>query len=68
MTFQAIEGLQEVGEIIEPSVGVSFLFSDKTALNFSVGYEIQQLGNINFFVPGSGDVSKAVSVNMGMSF
>jgi hypothetical protein len=70
-TFDATNNFKGVGFLLNPTVGVSFMISDKSAFNVGIGYEMQKMrffyfsgNNFNVFTDNSG----AVSINVGLSF
>ncbi len=70
-TFNATNNFEGVGFLLNPTVGVSFKVSDKSAMNVGLGYEIQKM---DFYYGGyygyylSSKNSGAISINVGISF
>lgn len=69
-SFNATSGFEGVGFLLEPSVGVSFKVSDKSAMNVGLGYEMQKMDFYydygNYY--SSSENSGAISINVGISF
>ena len=71
-SFDATNGFEGVGFLLNPTVGVSFMVSDKSAINVGLGYEMQRT---EFLFYNYGSVfysdsknSGAISINVGISF
>lgn len=70
-SFDATNGFEGVGFLLNPTVGVSFKVSDKSAMNVGLGYEMQKM---DFYYGGyygyysSSENSGAISINVGISF
>jgi hypothetical protein len=70
-SFDATNDFEGVGFLLNPTVGVSFKVSDKSAMNVGLGYEMQK---IDFYYGGyygdysSSENSGAISINVGISF
>lgn len=70
-SFDATNGFEGVGFLLNPTVGVSFMVSDKSAMNVGLGYEMQKMdfyynGYYGYYL-GSKN-SGAISINVGLSF
>lgn len=70
-SFDATNDFKGVGFLLNPTVGVSFKFSDKSAINIGIGYEMQKIdfiydGYFGYF--SSSENSGAISINVGISF
>ena len=70
-SFDATNDFEGVGFLLNPTVGVSFKVSDKSALNIGLGYEMQKMdfyyGGYEAYSLGS-ENSGAISINVGISF
>jgi len=70
-SFDATNDFEGVGFLLNPTVGVSFKVSDKSAINVGLGYEMQKM---DFYYGGyyvynsSSENSGAISINVGISF
>lgn len=68
-SFDATNDFEGVGFLLNPTVGVSFKVSDKSAMNVGLGYEMQRM---KFYDYWYGDTynknSGAISINVGISF
>ncbi len=70
-SFDATNDFEGVGFLLNPTVGVSFKVSDKSAMNVGLGYEMQKM---DFYYAGyydyysSSENSGAISINVGISF
>lgn len=70
-SFNATNDFEGVGFLLNPTVGVSFKVSDKSAMNVGLGYEMQKM---DFYYVGyydyysSSENSGAISINVGISF
>lgn len=67
-SFDATNRFEDVGFLLNPTVGVSFMVSEKSAMNVGIGYEMQRM---KFYAWGWGGFtgkSSAISVNVGLSF
>ncbi len=70
-SFDATNDFEGVGFLLNPTVGVSFKVSDKSAMNVGLGYEMQKM---DFYYGGyydyysSSENSGAISINVGISF
>lgn len=71
-SFDASNSFDGVGFLLNPSVGISLKISGKSALNFGVGYEMQ---NMDYYIydyysgwKESTENSGAISINIGYSF
>lgn len=70
-SFDATNDFKGVGFLLNPTVGVSFKVSDKSAINVGIGYEMQKIDFIydGYFGYFSGsENSGAISINIGISF
>jgi hypothetical protein len=75
-SFDATNGFEGVGFLLNPTVGVSFKVSDKSAMNVGLGYEMQKMDfyYYDFYYGGyydyysSSENSGAISINVGISF
>lgn len=70
-SFDATNDFKGVGFLLNPTVGVSFKVSDKSAINVGIGYEMQKIdfiydGYFGYF--SSSENSGAISINIGISF
>ena len=71
-SFDATNDFEGVGFLLNPTVGVSFKVSDKSAMNVGLGYEMQKMDF--FYYDGyygyysSSENSGAISINVGISF
>jgi len=70
-SFDATNDFEGVGFLLNPTVGVSFKVSDKSAMNVGLGYEMQKMDFFYYdyyyydeFTENSG----AISINVGISF
>lgn len=70
-SFDATNDFEGVGFLLNPTVGVSFKVSDKSAMNVGLGYEMQKMKFFYYdyyyydeFTENSG----AISINVGISF
>jgi len=70
-SFDATNGFEGVGFLLNPTVGVGFKVSEKSAMNVGLGYEMQKM---DFYYGGyygyysSSENSGAISINVGISF
>lgn len=68
-SFDATNSFEGVGFLLNPTVGVSFMVSEKSAMNVGIGYEMQRM---KFYSWNWGDPftenSGAISINVGISF
>lgn len=75
-SFDATNDFEGVGFLLNPTVGVSFKVSDKSAMNVGLGYEMQKMDfyYYDFYYGGdydyysSSENSGAISINVGISF
>lgn len=71
-SFDATNDFEGVGFLLNPTVGVSFKVSDKSAMNVGLGYEMQKMdfyyydGYYGYY--SSSENSGAISINVGISF
>jgi hypothetical protein len=63
-SFNATNEFKGFGFLVNPTLGVSFKVSDKAALNFGVGYDLQKLK----FYEYEDNSLDAISINIGISF
>ena len=70
-SFDATNSFEGVGFLLNPTVGVSFMVSEKSAMNVGIGYEMQRMKFFYYdwyyndeFTENSG----AISINVGISF
>lgn len=71
-SFDATNSFEGVGLMLNPTIGVSFKVSDKSAMNVGLGYEMQKMDFYLFdgsslFSAGKQN-SGAISINIGFSF
>lgn len=72
-SFNATNGFEGVGFLLNPTAGVSFKVSDKSAINVGLGYEMQKMKMdyydryYGYYYSSSGN-SGAISINVGISF
>lgn len=70
-SFDATDGFNSIGFLLNPTVGVSFKVSDKSALNVGIGYEMQKMdayyGNYDGMYIST-ENSGAISIDVGISF
>src|SRR5690554_3163968 len=72
-SFDATSDFLGEGLLLSPTVGVDFKISDKSTMNFGVGYELQKL-NFYYYAGSyfgyltSVETSGAISFNVGISF
>ncbi len=70
-SFDATNSFEGVGFLLNPTIGVSFKVSEKSAINVGLGYEMQRM---KFFYydwysyDESTENSGAISINVGISF
>ncbi|MDY4789135.1 MAG: hypothetical protein SO179_01015 [Bacteroidales bacterium] len=70
-SFDATNDFEGVGFLLNPTVGVSFKVSDKSAMNVGLGYEMQKMDFYYYYYDGyysSSENSGAISINVGISF
>ena len=77
-SFDATNSFKDVGFLLNPTVGVSFMISEKSAMNIGLGYEIQKMTFYEFWDGAAigtainyatySDNSGAISINVGISF
>lgn len=65
-SFDATNDFEGVGFLLNPTVGVSFKVSDKSAMNVGLGYEMQKMDFYYYY--SSSENSGAISINVGISF
>jgi len=70
-SFDATEGLEGLGFMLNPAIGVSFKVSDNNAMNIGLSYEMQKMdfyysGYHNYYT--SSENSGAISIDVGISF
>lgn len=70
-SFDATNSFKGVGFLLNPTIGVSFKVSEKSAMNVGLGYEMQRMKFLYYglysyyeFTENSG----AISINVGISF
>lgn len=66
-SFNASNDFEGVGLLLNPSIGVSFKVSDKSAMNISIGYEIQKM-TYQILTFSSTINESAIGINVGISF
>lgn len=66
-SFDATNDFEGVGFLLNPTVGVSFKVSDKSAMNVGLGYEMQKM-DFYYYYYSSSENSGAISINVGISF
>ena len=71
-SFDATNGFEGVGFLLNPTIGVSFKVSDKSVINVGIGYEMQAM-EFYFYDYYYGyrkitENSGAVSIVVGISF
>ena len=66
-SFDATNDFVGVGFLLNPTVGVSFKVSDKSAMNVGLGYEMQKMDFYGYYYSSS-ENSGAISINVGISF
>ena len=70
-SLNATNNFEGVGLFLNPTVGVSIMVSDKSALNVGIGYEMQKM-DFYFYdyynIYSSSKNSGAISINVGISF
>lgn len=66
-SFNASNDFEGVGLLLNPSIGVSFKVSDKSAMNISIGYEIQKI-TYQLLTFSSTINESAIGINVGISF
>ena len=75
-SFDATNSFESVGLLLDPTVGVSFKISDKSAFIVGLGYEMQRMKFLDFYLDNwthiyehySTSNSGAVSIVVGISF
>ncbi len=67
-SFDLTDYFEGVGILLNPTIGVSFKVSDKTALNIGVGYEMQRMKYYDYYNGSSSLNSGAIGFNFGVSF
>jgi hypothetical protein len=70
-SFDATNGFEGVGFLLNPTVGVSFKVSDKSAMNVGLGYEMQKMKFYDYWYDDTytyNENSGAISINVGISF
>jgi len=69
-SFDATNDFEGVGFLLNPTVGVSFKVSDKSAMNVGLGYEMQKMDFYSGYYGrySSTENSGAISINVGISF
>lgn len=76
-SFDATNSFEDVGFLLNPTIGVSFKVSDKSAMNVGLGYEMQKmkfysLENYNYYygysLKENIENSGAFCINVGVSF
>ena len=69
-SFDATNDFEGVGFLLNPTVGVSFKVSDKSAVNVGLGYEMQKMKFFyyDYFFYEFTENSGAISINVGISF
>lgn len=70
-SFDATNSFEGVGFLLNPTIGVSFKVSDKSAMNVGLGYEMQKLGyelSVGYDYYEGSINSGAISIVIGLSF
>lgn len=70
-SLNATDDFEGIGFLLNPTVGVSFKVSDKSAMNVALGYEMQKMEFYNggYYGYNTSSVnSGAISINVGISF
>ena len=70
-SFDATNDFEGVGFLLNPTVGVSFKVSDKSAMNVGLGYEMQKMKFYDYWYGDTytyNENSGAISINVGISF
>lgn len=67
-SFDATNGFEGVGFLLNPTVGVSYKVSDKSAINVGLGYEMQRMKFFDWYYNEWTENSAAISINVGISF
>ena len=68
-SLDATNGFEGVGFLLEPTVGVSFKVSDKSAINVGLGYAMQKMKFYDYWYGSTyNENSGAISINVGISF
>ena len=68
-SFNATNDFEGVGFLLNPTVGVSFKVSDKSAMNVGLGYEMQKMKFYDYWNGYTyNENSGAISINVGISF
>ena len=63
-SFDATESFEGVGFMLNPTVGINFKVTDKSAMNIGLGYEMQKVDYYYSIKENLG----AISINVGISF
>ena len=66
-SFDASNRFEGVGFLLNPTIGVSFKISEKSALNVGLGYEMQRMKFFNWYDYIT-ENSGAIGINVGVSF
>lgn len=66
-TFDATDRFSGVGFLLNPSTGVRFLISDKSAVNIGLGYEMQKMKFYYSYYEFSKN-SGAISISVGITY
>lgn len=69
-SFVATNSFESAGFLLNPTVGVSFKVSEKSAMNVSLGYEMQRIKFLYYDLTyyGFHQIFNAISINVGISF
>lgn len=70
-TFDATNNLEKVGFLLNPTIGVSVMISDKSAIHIGVGYEMQKINvyyDLQYLSYSKSENFGAICINLGISF
>ena len=70
-SFDATESFEGVGFMLNPTVGINFKVTDKSAMNIGLGYEMQKVGGEiydSYYYYSIKENLGAISINVGISF
>ena len=73
-SFDFKNSFKYVGIIFNPTAGVAFMITDKSAVKFGIGYEMQGMGTSRYYIEYFDNLilhygnSHAFSINIGISF
>ncbi len=69
-SFDATNDFEGLGFLLNPMVGLSFIVSEKSAINVGLGYEMQKMKvyYIDYYGYSSSENSGAICINFGISF